>query len=92
MLEILQKSNRYQKELLNIKERIDKVHIDLLRQDLNLLLKKLMAEVESLDKHHLGLLENARLPNMIDQTRENIVDLRKKIFRKLEDYEKSLKD
>lgn len=91
MLEILQKSSRYLKELQDVKDRISKVEIESIKQELNILLKKLVSEVESLDKHHLGLLENARLPNMVDGTRENIIMLRKKIFKKLEDYESSIK-
>ena len=91
MLATLEKSERFQKEYKMFKEKIEQIDHIPVRKNLTELLGKLVMEVRSLDSQHNSVFERKYQPSMTDDSRNKIAELRKKISKTLEDWERAKK-
>lgn len=89
MLSLL-KSKQFQDEYQNFQTRISNVNNEQLKNNLTLLLAKLVHEIKLLDSHHDQLITTQRLPTMSNEVKANISDIRKTLEKKLKDYEESV--
>lgn len=91
MLQTLEKSEKFQNEYNLFKEKIENIDNDKIKNDLNILLTKLLSEVRAIDNQHRSIYERRYQPSMTDDSRSKIIEIRKKISKTLDDWEKSKK-
>ncbi len=85
MLSLL-KNERFLAEYNEWKNKIDDLDNPSLKTELQELLNKLVFEIKKLDNQHQELFSSHHLPTGVSETKSNIVDIRKKILKKLRDY------
>jgi predicted nuclease with TOPRIM domain len=85
MLSLL-KNERFLAEYNEWKNKIDDLDNPNLKTELQELLNKLVFEIKKLDNQHQELFSSHHLPIGVAETKSNIVDIRKKILKKLRDY------
>lgn len=88
---LLAKSEQFLKEYNEFKTRISTVTDDKVRSDLNLLLAQLVKAIKSVDSHHQELAYQQRLPDVINISRENIMNTRKKLIQLLDSWDRQTK-
>lgn len=87
----LEHSERFQKEYTEFKERIDKVDNMRVRGELDNLMQSLINEVRKLDNEHKNVISKTSIPEVVTSSRQNLLQIRQKITKYLDDYEKSVK-
>ena len=90
MLSLL-KSERFQNEVKNYKEQIEKVTNPTIKIKLENHLNKLIAQVKHLDSSHEEMIFNKQIRELSGDTRDKIVEFRKILDRTLKDYFQSNK-
>ena len=85
MLSLL-KSERFQNEVNNYKEQIEKVTNPTIKIKLENQLNKLIAQVKHLDSSHEEMIFNKQIRELSGDTRDKIVEFRKILDRTLKDY------
>lgn len=85
----IEKSPQFQKDFLDCKTIIDKIEDEKLKRELADLLNKMIYEARRLDQQHEEIIGMRKLSSMTSDTRSNLNDVRKKLFKKIEDYKKS---
>jgi len=85
-------TNKFQEEYKNFKTQIDNIQEnDQLKIELSDLLKILVLEVKKLDQQHNEMIISRRVPVGTDDIRSKILEIRKKLTKRLKDYSESLK-
>ena len=87
MLPTIERSEKFQNEYNNFSSRIDAITDENVKAELNLLLKNLVFEVRAIDKQHDELMTKHQLPSMVTELRTKIMDIRKRLSKRLEEYE-----
>ena len=87
----LEKNPRFQKEYSEWQQRTDKVENMRVKAELEQDLKILLKEVKRLDAAHKNVISQNTIPDAVDDSRHKLLSIRKRIDKKLEDYEKSIK-
>lgn len=85
----LEKSERFKEEINGYKKVIDQIPDINLKNELDDLVKKLIAEVRAIDIQHGELFAGKKLPTMVVDSRQKIVELRKKISKKVDSWKKT---
>lgn len=88
---LLSKSEQFLKEHNDFKARISAVTDSKVQSDLNLLLAQLVQAVKTIDSHHQELAYQQKLPDVINISRENIMNSRKRLIQLLESWERQAK-
>lgn len=88
---ILGSNQRFQNEYKSFSDRILKVHNEKIKKDLENDLRSLASEVRLIDQLHQDLLFQKNLSNTVGDSKNKIIDLRKRISKKLDDWERSIK-
>lgn len=79
----LERSNRFQKEILEYREELSNITNDSIKLEIEDLIKKLIHEVRLIDSQHEELLSGHKLPGMVTDSRQKILELRRKISKKI---------
>lgn len=88
---ILGLNQRFQNEYKSFSDRILKVDNEKIKKDLENDLRSLVSEVRLIDQLHQDLLFQKNLSNTVGDSKNKIIDLRKRISKKLDDWEQSAK-
>lgn len=88
---LLQKSERFINEYKWFSERISKVENESLKTELNVLLNQLVNEVKTIDAQHEEIVMIKKMPDGINDTKNVLMTIRKKIANKLDEYERRVK-
>lgn len=86
---IIEKNQRFQIEYKNFSERISNISDIKIKSELENDLKSLANEVRLVDQLHQDLLFQKNLSASVGDSKHKIMDIRKKILKKLEGWEKS---
>lgn len=84
---MLENSERFQKEFLDFQARASKITDEKVRQELTNLMNKLIYEVRLIDQQHVEILNSKMVPEHAPDTRQKILEIRKSIDKKLNDWE-----
>jgi len=87
----LEKHPRFQKEYTDWQQKIAEVNDLKIKTELEHQLSALMQEVKRLDSAHSNIMSNNTIPDAVNDSRNSLTQLRKKITKTLQDYEKSIK-
>lgn len=90
MLTLL-KSERFQKEYKEFSDKINTVENEDLKNQLSGLLGNLVNEVKKLDSQHVDIMSSVTRPDVSD-AKMTILELRKTISRRLEEYSNTTKN
>ena len=85
----IEKSSQFQQEYKLFKDKIEKIDNDSLKKELESILQSLRSQVKLLDIQHNEFGFDNRLPPIITDTRNNIVETRKILSYKLKEYDQS---
>jgi hypothetical protein len=88
---LLSKSEQFLKEYNDFKRRISEVADEKIKSELNLLLSQLVKAIQSIDTHHQELTYQQRLPDVINISRENVMNTRKKLIQLLDSWDRQVK-
>ena len=83
---LLSNNERFLKEYNEIKGTIENISDLSLKNELGALLKDLVKEVKIIDQQHQEIFVTKTLSNSVSDHRNNISQIRKKIFSKITDY------
>lgn len=89
MLQTIQRSSRFQEEYNRFKSIIDTMPSSPTKAEAEMLLNKLVNEVRQLDNNHNEMIQNRQLGQMSGEIRERIVSLRKRLDKKLSDWQRT---
>lgn len=81
------KHPRFQQEYKQWYDKINRISKEETKSELTKLLTQLVNEVKKIDSHHSEMLGRTGLDMTLNETRQNITDLRRKIHKKLEECE-----
>jgi hypothetical protein len=87
----LLKSERFQKEYKEFSDKINTVENEDLKNQLSGLLGNLVNEVKKLDSQHVDIMSSVTRPDVSD-AKMTILELRKTISRRLEEYSNTTKN
>lgn len=82
---LLSKNERFLKEYSEFKEKISKIQDEKIKSELQNMLSILAKEVKIIDQNHENIILTKKIPDDLNERREIILSLRKKIERKLLD-------
>jgi uncharacterized coiled-coil DUF342 family protein len=85
----LSNSEKFANEYKNFKERISLVTDTAVQLELTQLLNQLAGVTKRIDNYHQELVYNNKLPDNITSTRDEIRDIRKKLIKLLDSWEKN---
>jgi hypothetical protein len=85
----LSKNQRFLTEYQNFSEKISKITNEQIKNDCLNLLNELSRKVKDLDQQHLDIVSISKIPADLDNVRNEILSVRKKLFSKLEDCQKA---
>lgn len=85
---LLEKNERFIKEYREFSDKISKIDNEKVKKELVDLLNRLLAEVRSIDRQHEEIIAGIKLPSRINDNRDSITEVRKKIIKRLEDWDK----
>jgi len=88
----IEHSERFQNEYKKFKDGISQIKDLKVKSNLELELQKLLQAVKNLDASHRNAITKNTLPDTIDDGRQQIMEIRKKISKMLRDYQVSIKD
>jgi hypothetical protein len=89
---LLAKSEKFLKEYNEFKTRIAAVSDEKVRSDLNLLLSQLVKAITAIDSQHQELSYQQKLSDVINVSRENVMNSRKKLLQLLESWDRQVKN
>lgn len=87
---LLLNSEKFKSEYNNFVTRIEKVTDDARRRELDLSLKQLVNQIQKIDNYHQNLIFTHKLPESIEGERKEIANIRKKIIKLLDSWEKKV--
>lgn len=85
-MQVLFNSPRVQSELSMFENKIKNMPEGQIKQETLNLLNKLITEIKKIDSGHQELLMTKQVPMMLPEARENVTELRKKLYKKLEKF------
>lgn len=85
----LEKSEKFQNEYNGYIKRINLVETIRVKAELQGLLEKLIVEVRNIDRQHQQLVDRNTLPDSVSDSKNKVIEIRKKILKLLDDYEKA---
>jgi hypothetical protein len=85
----LLKSEKFITEYNEFKQRLSLVTDKRMKDEIDGLIATLVAEIRCVDQYHQSLIMGGKVSSMVDDSRDKIRDLRKKIDRRLQDCERS---
>jgi hypothetical protein len=83
----LSKSERFIKEYEEFKAKIAKVPDPKKQTELTALLNQMLAEVRAIDNKHSEISMMGRLPEAVNDLRDNLTSIRKNLVNRLQGYE-----
>ena len=78
-------SERFQKEYKEFQEKISKIKNPTVKENATVLLKKLVAEIKSLDAKHQEMFAGNQPSTALGESRSKVTDVRKHLERLLKD-------
>ena len=88
----LSNSPRFKEDYNNLSNRIDKITNEKLQSELKKLLVQLVNEVRNIDKNHERLLYDKKLPDSTVDSKSKLLEIRKKIDKRLSDWNRIQKN
>lgn len=85
----LTRNERFLKEYSDFKKKIEKVKNENIKTELLNALSQLLNEVRAVDQAHQDIFLTNKMPAALDDSKDKIRNLRKKIFVKLQDCERA---
>lgn len=85
----LYKSERFQQEYNDFKTRISRVTDEKLKITLENFLNKLASHTKNLDNQHEEMIFSKQMKSMSNDLRDNILEVRKTLDKKLSDWERA---
>lgn len=85
----LEKSSRFKEEVDEYNQVIKNIPDGDLKTEINDLVKKLIFEVRSIDTQHSELFAGKKLPTMVTDSRQKILELRRKISKKINSWKQA---
>jgi hypothetical protein len=86
MSSLLQKSSRFQEDCEKYRTAIASMPDGAAKQESQLLLNKLIAEIKKLDSMHMEMVYSRQLPTMGSEMKQDITAIRKKLETRLRDW------
>lgn len=80
---LISQSERFKEDVKRYQEAIDKIENPQKRNELTKLLSDLVQEVKAIDEFYENLKLGAALPSRVDETRSEVITIRKELDRKL---------
>ena len=87
MIASLEKSERFQQEFNEYQRRCNQLSNQNAKTEVLNLLRLLHNEVRAVDGQHFSLLESKKMPSFVSDSRHKILELRRAIVKKLDEYE-----
>lgn len=87
----LEKSEKFQEDYTRYKTAIEAIENEKIKSEMEILLKQLVAEVKNIDSQHYQLFSKSSLPDVVNDSRYKIINIRKKIEKTLKDYSRAFK-
>lgn len=87
----LENNPRFQQEYNDWQQRISQIDNMRIKAELEQELLKLLKEVRRLDTSHKNVISKNTIPDAVNDSRDSLLKIRKKIAKTLDDYEKSLR-
>jgi hypothetical protein len=84
----LSKSKQFLAEYTMFSDKISKITDQKIKSEMEMLVKQLVREVQSIDMLHKELVGGGKMPSKSGESKESLISIRKKIVSKLEEYEK----
>jgi len=81
---MLQRAERFQTDIKNYREAIDRMINEQGKEEANKLLNNLIYEVKNMDSTYIDMVYSKQLPTQGNEIREKIFTLRKKLDQKLQ--------
>ena len=88
----LSNSLRFKEDYNNLSNRIDKITNEKLQSELRKLLVQLVNEVRNIDKNHERLLYDKKLPDSTVDSKSKLLEIRRKIDKRLSDWNRIQKN
>lgn len=85
----LEHSDKFKKELDDYEKILINVPDGLQKDEINDLIRQLKSEVRAIDTQHSELFAGRKLPTMVTDSRQKIIDLRRKISKKIDSWKKA---
>jgi hypothetical protein len=85
----LVRNEKFITEYNEFRQRLSRITDKNIRDEIEGMIITLVAEVKQIDTFHESLITGGQVSGLIDDSRDRIRDLRKKINRRLEDCERS---
>jgi hypothetical protein len=92
MSNLLQRSSRFQEDREKYRTAIDSMPDGAAKQESQLLLNKLIAEIKKLDSMHMEMVYSRQLPTMGGEMKQDITAIRKKLETRLKDWSQAQKN
>lgn len=86
----LSKSNQFQNEFKNFSDRVSRISNERIKKELEEDLRSLVNEVRMLDQLHQDLLFQKNLSGSTADSKNKLLEIRKRIAKKLDGWEKNL--
>jgi hypothetical protein len=86
---LLSNNPRFIQEYKDLSEKISKISNEDKKNELNDLLKKLVAEVKAIDADHQQLAFSPKLSTDAVERKQNLITIRKNLFDKVKDCERA---
>jgi two-component sensor histidine kinase len=85
----LSKSKKFLDEYTLFNSKISRINDQKIKSEMEILVKQLVREVQSIDMAHEELVGGGKMQAGSNDSKGNLISIRKKIVSKLEEYEKS---
>lgn len=85
----LEKSEKFQTEYKGYMKKIESIDNMRVKSELQGLMEKLITEVRSIDKQHYQLINTHTLPDITEDSKQRLIETRRKIAKLIGDYEKA---
>ena len=92
MLNLLQKSSRFQEDCAKYRTAIDSMPDGPAKEESRQLLNKLIAEVKKIDSMHMEMIYSRQLPTTGGDIKQDITTLRKKLETRIKDWNSTQKN
>lgn len=89
MLPTIQRTSRFQEDYKKFKTMIDSMPVGASKNEAEQLLNKLVNEIRQLDNYHNDMIQNRQLGAMSADIRDRIANLRKRLDKKLSDWQRN---
>lgn len=85
------KSDRFKKEFEEYKKVAEELENSTVKNELELLIKQLVAEVQKIDIGHTNIIQKNEVTSNLGEARTKIAEVRKRIHRIVEDHKNAVK-